>query len=109
VAARLENQSLEVELQPKLNLSRITRREELPELAYRRETRDVVECRIRRQAIRNRLKHVVEDRLVEDIVELGPELKPVSLRETEVLRQIEIREELTREAERRSGRVSNLT
>src|SRR6185503_8818004 len=100
---------LEIELQPKLNLSRIACREELSELTDRRQARNAVERGICRCPIGNRLEHVVEDRLVEDIVELCAELKPVAFRETEVLREIQIREELIREAERRSWRTSNLS
>lgn len=108
-SALIRGYYLEVKLQSELNLSRIARREELSKLADRRETRDVVEGRIRRQPIRNGLEDVVKERLVEDVEELGAELKPVSLRHAEVLRQIEIRKELAWEAERRSWRVSNLS
>src|SRR6185369_5439092 len=101
VHLRLKIFSLEIKLQAKLNLSRISYRESLTKLANRGEVRDVVECRIRRQSIRDRLEDVRENRLVEDVVELGTELKLVTLTEIEVLRQIEIRKELAREAERR--------
>ena len=78
--------SLEIKLQAKLNLSRISYRESLTKLANRSEIRDVVEGRIRRQSIRDRLEDVRENRLVEDVVELGTELKLVTLTEIEVLR-----------------------
>jgi len=99
---------LETELQPKLNLSRIACREELSELTDVRQILDAVKGRVCRRPIGNRLKHVVEDRLVEDVEELRTELKSISFRETKVLREIEIRKELIWEAERRSWRVSDL-
>ena len=100
---------LEVELQSKLNLSRISRRKELSKLAgMQREFEMLLKTGSCRQSIRNRLEDVGKDRLVENVEELGAELKFVALREIEVLRQIHIRKELVREAERRTWRISNL-
>jgi hypothetical protein len=91
---------LEVELQAKLKLSRITGGEELAKLADSSEIRDAVKSRVCRQPIRNGLEDVVEYCLVEDVVELRTKLEFVPLAEVEVLRQIHIREELARKAER---------
>src|ERR1044072_7817796 len=100
--------NLEVELQAQLNLPRIAGREELTKLADLLQLRNAGESHIGRQAIRNRLEHVVEHRVIEDVVELGAELQLVTLTEVEVLRQVRIGVELAREAERRPRRITNL-
>ena len=92
--------ALEVKLQAELNLSRISRREELPELTNGSEVRDAVKGRVGRQSIRNSLEDVVKNRLIENIEELRTELKFIALGEVKVLRQIHIRKELAWEAER---------
>src|ERR1051326_5496393 len=100
--------SLEIKLQTERNLPRIARGEELPELADPSEVSNAAESRVCRQSIRNRLEDVVEHRVIEDVVELGAELQLVTLAEVEVLRQVRIRVELARKAERRPRRVTNL-
>ena len=70
----LEVLELEVELQSKLNLSRIACREELSKLADGSEVRNAAEGRVCRQTIRDGLEDVVEDRLVENVIELCAEL-----------------------------------
>src|SRR5204863_3542066 len=73
-----------------------------------RQIRNAAKRRIGWQSIRNGLEDVGKDRPVENVEEFRTELQLVALREVEVLRQIHIREELAREAERRPRRISNL-
>ncbi len=77
--------NLKVELDAKLNLARIARGEELAKLRNGGQARNAAERRIGGQPIRNRLKHVIKDRVVEDVVKLRAQLQPIAFGEPQVL------------------------
>ena len=97
---------LETELQSKLNLSRIACCEELSELTDVRQILDAVKGRVCRRPIGNRLKHVVEDRLVEDIVELAANLEVHPFREVEALIDVPVELLLTVDTQHIPSQVS---
>src|ERR1700730_1318925 len=103
-----DSAGLKAELNAKLNLARIARGEELAILRNGGQVRNAAKCRIGGQPIRNCLKHVVEDRVVADVVKLRAKLQAIACREPQVLGQIYVGEKLVRKAEWRARRVAYL-
>jgi YD repeat-containing protein len=99
----------EVELQTELNLSWPARPYELAEdRAGRKEIVQAREGRVRGQPVGQRLRDVVEGRLVEDVEELRAELYAIVLFPSPVLGKVQVRVVVGREPERRAPFVAYL-